>query len=263
MNRVLAILCLAVLSFSCIPATPNSNTGKKKNTPTTSHLEIPAIKQGEVITTHIGYSVSFNSSYLIPNWVAYELTAEEVMGTVRRPNNSPFQPDPSYGGRQPERSDYSRSGWDKGHLAPCADMKWSEQAMFESFYFTNVCPQDHSFNERDWQKLEDLGRNIAKSKGSVYIVCGPIVADNEYGKLGLNQVVIPDAFFKAFLYKDSNGFHSIGFLMPNKFTGLPLKEYALNVNELEKLIGIDLFARLSDKIEESIESQLILSDWRM
>lgn len=262
MNKILTIFLFSLLSCSCIPATPNNNNGKKSVSAATSGLELPAIHPGEVITSHPGYSVSFNSSYLIPNWVAYELTAEEVRGTVKRPSNSPFTQDPLYKGRQPERSDYSRSGWDKGHLAPCADMKWSEQAMIESFFFTNVCPQDHSFNERDWQKLEDMGRNIAKAKGSVYIVCGPVVAGNEYGKLGLNQVVIPDAFFKAFLYKDASGFHSIGFLLPNKYTGLPIKEYSMSVNQLEELIGIDLFARLNDKVEESVESQNNMSDWR-
>lgn len=261
MSKILIIILLSFLSCGCIPARPGVNQAGKISSPASSHLELPAVRQGEVIISHHGYSASFNSSYLIPNWVAYELTAEETLGTVRRPSNSPFTQDPSYKGQQPDRSDYSRSGWDKGHLAPCADMKWSEEAMIESFYFTNICPQDHSFNERDWQKLENLGRDIAKSKGSVYIVCGPVVADNEYGKLGQNQVVIPDAFFKAFLYKDASGFHSIAFLMPNKFTGLPIKEYSMSVNQLENLIGFDLFSRLNDKVEETVESQNIISDW--
>jgi len=262
MNRLWTLFIVSFLSCSCIPATPNSNNGKKSSHVTSHHLEFPSVSPGEVIISHAGYSASFNSSYLLPKWVAYELTSEEVRGTVKRPRNSPFSQDPSYKGRQPERSDYSCSGWDKGHMAPCADMKWSEQAMVESFYFTNICPQDHSFNERDWQKLEDMGRNVAKSKGSVFIVCGPLVVDNEYGRLGQNQIVIPDAFFKAFLYKDASGFHSIGFLMPNKFTGLPIENYSMSVNELEELIGIDLFARLNDKIEESVESQKNMLDWK-
>lgn len=263
MNKLLSYLLLsAILTVSCIPARPNGNVGKQQRPSGASLLELPAVRQGEVITTHSGYISSFNSTLMIPNWVAYELTAEELQGTVKRPSNSPFQPDPDYRGRQPDRSDYSRSGWDKGHLAPCADMKWSEQAMFESFFFTNVCPQNHDFNEKDWQKLEDKARSIARKKGSLFIVCGPIVTENEFGRLGKNQVVIPDYFFKAFLYKDEAGFHSIAYVMPNQYTGKPVNEFAMTVNELEKILGMDLFTRLNDKIEEDVENQMNLADWR-
>ena len=109
--------------------------------------------------------------------------------------------------------------------------------------------------------MEEKGRSIARKKGSVFIVCGPIVTVNEFGKLGANQVVIPDYYFKAFLYRDEGGFHSIGYVMPNKYTGLHVNDYAVSVNELEKILGIDLFTRLNDKIEEGIEDQLILEDW--
>ena len=163
MNRLLLYLFLSLfISVSCIPARPDGRVETRKRSTGANRLELPAIRQGEVVTTHIGYTTSFNSSSMIPNWVAYELTEEETRGTVGRPSNSPFQPDPSYHGKQPDRRDYSRSGWDKGHLAPCADMKWSEQAMFESFFFTNICPQNHDFNEKDWQKLEDKARSIAR-----------------------------------------------------------------------------------------------------
>ena len=260
-NRISYLLLCIALTASCIPSRPNGNTGKQQRPTGASMLEIPAARKGEVITVHSGYAASFNSELMIPNWVAYELTKEETYGTVSRPSNSPFQPDPNYHGKQPERRDYSRSGWDKGHLAPCADMKWSEQAMFESFYFTNICPQNHDFNEKDWQKLEDKARTIARKKGSIYIVCGPIVTTNEYGRLGSNQIAIPDYFFKAFLYKDDAGFHSIAYVMPNQYTGRPVNEFAMTVNELEAILGIDLFTRLNDKIEEKVESQMDLADW--
>ena len=227
----------------------------------TERLELPATNIWDVIIEHTGYSSSFNSTLLIPNWVAYELTSEELKGTVRRPSNSPFQPDPDYQGRQPERGDYSNSGWDKGHLAPCADMKWDENAMIESFYFTNICPQDHDFNAKDWEKLEEKARSIAQKKGSLYIICGPVVTKGEYGTLGNNKVTIPDSFFKAFLYKDSSGYHSIAYLMPNKNTGLPTSNFAMSVNDLEAIIDLDLFTYLDEKKQESVEAQLLLSDW--
>lgn len=256
------MLLSVILIVGCIPARPNGNIGKRQRSVGSNLLELPAIKPGEMTTSHLGYTSSFNTSLMIPNWVAYELTAEETRGVVRRPSNSPFQPDPDYRGRQPDRSDYSHSGWDKGHLAPCADMKWSEQAMFESFFFTNVCPQNHDFNEKDWQRLEDRARAIARKKGSVYIVCGPIVTTNEYGRLGKNQVTIPDFFFKAFLCKDATGFHSIAYVMPNQYTGRPVNDFAMSVNELERILDLDLFAHLNDKIEETVEAQLNPEEWR-
>lgn len=263
MNRYFSYLLLVfALTVGCIPARPNGSPGKQQKPIGASLLELPAVRQGEVITVHIGYTTSFNSTLMIPNWVAYELTAEELQGTVKRPSNSPFRYDPAYSGKQPDRYDYSRSGWDKGHLAPCADMKWSEQAMLESFFFTNICPQNHDFNEKEWQKLEDKARSIARKKGSIFIVCGPIVTTNQYGRLGQNQVAIPDYFFKAFLYKDESGFHSIAYVMPNQYTGRPVNDFAITVNELEQLLDIDLFTRLNDKIEEEVENQMNLVDWR-
>lgn len=228
--------------------------------PLLTGLELPAITDSTTIVQHVGYIASFNSKYMIPNWVAYELTAYEVEGALRRPNNSPFQQDPEYNRRQPERRDYSNSGWDKGHLAPCADMKWSNQAMIESFYFTNVCPQNHNFNAGDWLQLEELARRIAHQKGSLYIISGPIVKNNIYGRLR-KKVVIPDFFFKAFLYKDVDGYHSIAFRMPNDQTSLPLNVFAITINDLESETGLDLFTHLDPIIQESVESQRIMSDW--
>lgn len=259
-RRLLYLLLAANFIACCIPARPNVS-GNSRHQSGESHLELPAVNPGESITIHLGYTSSFNSVKMIPNWVAYELTAEELDGIISRPKNSPFQPDPDYKGRQPSRSDYSYSGWDKGHLAPCADMKWSEQAMLESFYFTNICPQNHGFNEGIWLKLEEQARRVAKKRGSVYVVCGPVVNNNEFGTIGSSNVVIPDAFFKAFLYKDTSGFHSIAYLIPNKNLNQSFNDYMLTVNDLEQLIGIDLFAGLNNNIEDIIEEQMHISDW--
>ena len=224
-------------------------------------LEIPAIRDPKSIVVHEGYTASFNSTYMIPNWVAYELTSGELSGDVRRPSNSPFRKDPKYKGKQPKRSDYFHSGWDKGHMAPCADMKWSEKAMIESFYFSNICPQNHDFNAGNWERLEKKARKLARSKDTLYIVCGPIIASNSFGHLGSNHVAIPDSFFKAFLYKDTCGYHSIAYLMPNRQTGKNLNEYSLSVNDLEAIIDLDLFTHLDPVVQDSVESQLVFTDW--
>ena len=159
--------------------------------------------------------------------------------------------------------DYSNSGWDKGHMAPTADMKWSEQSMYESFYLTNICPQNHTLNERDWLTLEKRVRGWAEEYGSVYVVCGPIVGTNKYGKIGRNRVVVPDAFFKAVMVPEGKSYKTIAFIMMNESEHHTLKEYALSVNKLEEITGMDFFPSLGDREEEIIEDQVDLRSWNI
>ena len=100
--------------------------------------------------------------------MAYVLTKEEIQGDEERSNH--FRPDPMVKGDPVVTKDYSNSGYDRGHMAPAADMKWSEQAMRESFYMTNICPQHHSNNAGDWKDLEELVRDLAVPFAIAFIV---------------------------------------------------------------------------------------------
>lgn len=222
--------------------------------------EIPKIlsSQPEKIVRHTGYTVSFNTDWKIPNWVAYELTSEEVAGTEPRGNN--FVPDPQIW-QSPSTEDYKNSGYDRGHMAPAADMKWSKKAMDESFYTSNICPQNKNLNKGDWKDLEELARAIAAQYGSLYICCGPIVT-NTSNTIGINKIVIPQSFYKVFLRKKTDGaWTSIGFVMPNKAGNKPLMTYMHSIDEVEHLSGIDFFFNLPDSIEEVIEADYATSDW--
>ena len=95
-------------------------------------------------------------------------------------------------------ADYTRSGYDKGHMAPAADMKWSPQAMEESFYFSNMCPQHPQLNRRGWKNLEEKIRDWAIADSAIIIICGPIVA-KQPKTIGKNKVVVPQQFFKVVL----------------------------------------------------------------
>lgn len=237
-----------------------SSAGKKDNTLDKSLLELPLIKKGDVILVYSGFIVNYNNQRLIPNWVAYELTSAEVDGQV--PRASGFSMDLNYKGAQAMREDYSNSGWDKGHMAPAADMKWSQQSMYESFFLTNICPQNHDLNGKDWQSLEKLCRTWAKEYGKIYIVCGPVVYNNKYGSIGKQGVVVPDSFFKAILAPDGTSYKSIAFVMENNSLPQPIKNCVVTVNELELLINYDLFVNIDDKIEEKVEGYANLSDWK-
>jgi len=229
----------------------------------TEKIEIPAklTNRQEQIITHTGYTVSYNYEWKIPNWVAYELTKEEVEGVV--PRGKHFIPDPEVPYEQSATNDdYKNSGWDRGHMAPAADMKWSEQAMRESFYFSNVCPQNRSLNAGIWKSLEEQVRSLAMQKGSIYVVCGPIVSEQP-PTIGRNKVAVPDAFFKVLLQNDNNEWAAIAFMFANESGRNPLSTYAMTVEEMQTITGIDFFPALPDSIEKRVENEVDFMKWNV
>lgn len=223
-------------------------------------LELPAAIPGrrEQIIAHDGYTVSHNGNWCIPNWVAYELTDEETRGKVRR--NDRFIPDPQVKGRTATTQDYKGSGYDRGHMAPAADMKWSKYAMAQCFYLSNICPQNSNLNKGDWRILEEKGRIWAQTYGSIYIVCGPIVEEG-HPVIGRNKVAVPQRFFKVFLRFTDSQAYGIGFLFDQKAGSKPLSYYAVSIDEAEQQSGIDFFANLPDELEQRVEAYYSLADW--
>lgn len=227
-------------------------------------LEIPYLLDTEnnTIIEHMGFTLSYNERRRIPNWVAYELLDSELYGDFERTDS--FRPDPSFKGRQAYDSDYRGSGWDRGHMAPSADMKWSSQVQEECFYLTNICPQNHNLNAGVWNDLEKRVRAEARYYKTLWVVCGPVVDRNRYGTIGDNQVTVPDGFFKALLARRRDGeYISIGFYFPNEAGRGPLSGYAMSVNDLEERIGMDLFYNLDPDVQEEVEGVFNPADWKI
>ena len=263
-NRTLLLLtaCAAVCIVGLLMAGKSSfSESRQTETPALQTaddaLEIPQLPAGrkERLLRHTGYAVSFNPEWNIPNWVAYELTEAETYG--KRPRTNQFTADPDVAG-SPETWDYSRSGWDRGHMAPAGDMKWDTNAMKESFYLSNVCPQNHNLNKGDWNSLEEKVRNMARRYGSVYVCCGPVVTstDSLIGKE--HRIVVPQAFFKALLWKADGQWVAAGFCFRNEAGHRELKNYVLTVDSLEALTGMDFFPALDDAVENRVEAELNL-----
>lgn len=225
-------------------------------------LEIPDAPGGRIVR-HDAYISSYNAKTLIPDWVAYEITAEEAEGRRER-GAIEFRMDPDLRGvTQAMREDYSGSGWTKGHMMPAADAAFStSDTMAETFYFTNICPQNEVLNAGDWQYLEKRVRSWAKRYGSVWVVTGPIVGKNRYGRIGDRDVVVPDSFYKALLVRRSDGSYSaIAFVMDNDEERYMLRDCYMSINELEALTGFDFFPGLDDRIEEKVEASVKKTDW--
>ena len=150
---------------------PTEQTSALPSSAPADALEIPVMQSrtGGQLIKRKGYTLSYNADYKTPQWVAWELTGKETKGKEERTNK--FLPDPDVRGAKAYSNDYTKSGYDRGHMAPAAYMKWSKQAMAESFYMSNICPQNPNLNRGDWNDLEEKSRQWAKKYGAVYSAC--------------------------------------------------------------------------------------------
>ena len=259
------VICVAIILLALLYPSHqehDSNSSNDGNDLLGMELAIPQFTKStkSQVIEHIGYTVSYNEQRRNPNWVAYELTAKEVDGT--EPRDSKFIPDPKVIGRQAVDDDYKHSGWDRGHLAPAADMKWSEQAMDESFYLSNISPQNGNLNRGVWKSIEELTRDNAQRYGEILVVTGPVFTNKKgLGYIGNNRVIIPNGFYKVLLAYD-NGYTGIGFYCENVAGKKKLSTYAKSIDEIEDIAGIDFFYLLPDEIEDETEIRYDWNDWK-
>ena len=242
---------------------PHSNAGAACYT-FPARAEIPEWEAGkkrkEQIIRHEGYTVSYNSDYRIANWVAYELTSKEAKSKKATRSNK-FVPDPLVKGATALNEDYTRTGYDRGHLAPAGDMKWSMKAMRESFYLSNICPQDPDLNRGIWKELEEQIRLWASENGSLLVVTGPIITD-DLRRLGKNRVGIPKRFFKVVCTQTAGRPEGVGFLFDNRDYGdTSLRSMMIPIDSVESVTGIDFFPSLPDSIERPMEASVNKSCW--
>lgn len=238
----------------------SNRTSVSNRIPSSKDLEIPTLltpRQQQIIR-HTGYTVSYNKDTKLPNWVSYELTRAETKGKEKRSNR--FIADPLVKGAIATNADYTRSGYDKGHMAPAADMKWSPVAMNESFYFSNMCPQHPQLNRRGWKKLEDKIRDWAVADSAIIIICGPVIK-KQPKTIGKNKVVVPQQFFKVILSPFVKPMRAIGFLFNNEQSVDPLSAYVVTVDSIERLTNMDFFSLLPDELENMIEAEANYFQW--
>lgn len=223
-------------------------------------LELPSLLSNEVVTQHLGYSTSYNHAHYQPNWVAYTLSHNKLNGEAERTND--FQVDPNINPETANTKDYTKSGFDRGHLAPAADMSWSPQAMKESFYMSNISPQAPKFNRGIWKKLEEQVRFWAHEKPTLFIITGPILNEHLTKKIGKSHSIsVPDLFFKAIADTSHLG-KGIAFIMKNEGSLLPLNQFVVTIDSLEKVLHRDLFHQIPLKKQLSIEKKSDLNYWK-
>lgn len=213
----------------------------------------------EIFLRRKNYIVSYNTKTKIPNWVAWHLTAEHTDGPFRRLGN--FHEEMDVSTPRATLDDYRGSDWSRGHMCPAGDNKWDEDAMYESFSLVNVCPQHASLNSGLWNSIEIDCRRWANQFGDIYIVCGPLLMRQEHETIGINQIVVPEAFFKVVLCLNGDP-KGMGFVVRNTEGNRKRDLYYNSIDQVERITGIDFFPSLPDEIENAVESKLDMELWR-
>lgn len=214
----------------------------------------------DTLLSYAGFDLAYNESHEQASWVAYILTGQEAT-SQKVPRRDRFRSDRSILTGSASLADYRNSGFDRGHLAPAADMKWDSAAMAESFLFSNMSPQVPGFNQGIWKKLEEQVRRWAEEKDSLYVITGPVL-DSTGITIGSNRVSVPAQYFKVLVDLSPPDHSFIAFLIPNKKSEQDLFSYALSVDSLESCTGYDFFSSAPDQASIMwLEEKIDLEQW--
>lgn len=238
-----------------------SSTGGANDDYYTSSFDFgwPAYTQDDDVVEHKYYVLSYSEKQEQAIWVAYRLTRANLSNAkYKRKDN--FRSDPGVKTKSASPTDYKGSGYDRGHLAPAADFTWSREGLDETFFMSNMSPQRPGFSRGIWKKLEGKVREWAKKEGKIFVVTGPIFK-NKKESIGKNKVGIPSHYYKVLLDISGNDVKGIAFVLPNEKSDSQLSFFAMSIDDLEKVTGIDFFPLLPDDLENDLESQFSFGDW--
>lgn len=240
----------------------NPNTDYVEVQPQTERLNyLPTTKEGTIIR-HQYYTLSYAETFEQAEWVAYELTKERLQEPWVDRKNAYFTEDPNVSSGSASNADYKTSSYERGHLVPAADRAFSKEAMQETFYFSNISPQAHNFNNGVWRELEELTRSWAKKFKKLYVITGPMLNEPPKSYIGVNEVAVPVGYFKVLLDVTEPEHKGIAFIIPNTISYDPLFEFAVSIDEVEAKTGLDFFNDLlEDDYEEELEGSFNTDLW--
>lgn len=234
---------------------------------------LPALQNGDELVKHAAMTIGYAPQYKQARWVAHIILPDVTNGTVYRTNDfrednevksgsavetdyflKKLKPDSTY--------EYDGFGYDRGHLAPSADFRWSRTALSESYFYSNMSPQLPDFNRGAWGDLEDAIRGYIYSNptSQLYVVTGPVLQQGlPVIERGTNKVAIPRQFFKVLI--DPANKRGIAFLMPNAAITSPLKKFAVSIDSVETLTGLNFFNKFPDSLQSQMESMTDATVW--
>lgn len=208
------------------------------------------------LVEHLAFSLEYDEDHEQVRWVAYYLTSGHTDGPVERTDD--YRADPLVETGSAGGDEYRGSGYDRGHLVPAGDMRWSSIAMSESFLMSNIAPQLPGFNRGVWLRLENQVRRWACDRGALHVVAGPVL-EGEMERIGPSEVAVPPAFYKVIL--DAENHEAIAFIILNQSSGADLLSFALTVDEVEARTGLDFFADLESEEQAEFEGAVCAPCW--
>ncbi len=263
-----AVAIVAAVAFKDAPSTAvepsDSTAASTQNTQAESDLSsltkvmVPAGADYTPLS-YEGFDVAFSPSHHQPAYVAWVLTPDHTDGPFSR-KDVDFASDPSVSGCA-SLADYKGSGYDRGHMAPAADMKWSLKAMQHCHYLTNMCPQDNALNSGAWATVEKNTRKWASKYGALVIIAGPVLTDVMPRTIGSSHIPVPERFFKVILAPQANPPMGIAFIMPNSKVEGGAQSTTATIDQIEAITGYDFFSALPDDIETQLEAHSALHEW--
>lgn len=242
------------------------NTSRKIDSGTGSHDKSIQSKPFNFLPTstthqlikHSYYALSYNEQAEQAEWVAYELKKDYIKNNnFKRPF---FVADPKVKTGSADWRNYKKSGFDKGHLCPAGDMEFDQNAYNDTFFTSNIAPQNHEFNAGIWNRLEQKVRYWALRYDGVYVITGGVLGKSK-NTIGKEKVQVPEFFYKIICDESNGNFKIIAFLIPHERSEKALYSYVVSVDSLEKMTGIDFFPQLEDRIENTLEKQSDYKSW--
>lgn len=211
------------------------------------------------VVLHSAMMIGYNEMHEQPNWVANIVNRDILEGTIGRTND--FREDSLLKKGSAGLEDYWESGYDRGHLAPSADFRWSKKALSESYFYSNMSPQLPGFNREVWADVENVARKWAIENEEIYIVTGGILKKG-LPKIGSkNKISIPEAYYKVLLDYKEPEVKGIAFLVPHKEMERNPTEFLVSIDSVEKITGIDFFPSMPDDLETAVEARCEPDKW--
>ncbi len=234
---------------------------------------LPEIAAGEEVIHHSAFSLVYAEEHEQAKWVAHIIPPDILKSNLGRSND--FRVDPLIVEGSAVEADYFLKelqadstyeydgfGYDRGHLAPSADFRWSQKAMSESYFYSNMSPQNPDFNRGKWAHLEGIFRGyISRNPNTqLLVVTGPVLKEGlPVLERSINKLSIPKLYYKVVV--DLTNEQAIGFIMPNQKINYPLASFAVTIDKVEEETGIDFFAKLPANLQTRLEAQKDLKLW--
>ncbi len=237
---------------------------------TGNHSEMQALLYGGVLPEsqrkavrvlgNAGYVVGYSEAMGNPLWAAYRSFDVKTLEAPKRPEA--FRADGRTVARV-EPGDYSRSGYDRGHLAPnyAIATRYGRAAQEETFLMSNIVPQKHALNAGPWRRLEEkIATSYAARFGEVWVMAGPVFGENP--KRLARKVAVPEAFFMIVVDESEGQVRAQAFVFPQEAEeGDALEKFVTSIDEVEARTGLDFLSVLPDEAEAALEARRVARVW--